>query len=1040
MILTFIRHMKNKILFLIPLSLFLMASILATAQDITVRGIILDEAGEPIIGASIVEKRDGPARGTSSQSDGTFMLQANPQSTLTISYIGFTPQEVPIRNQTNLTIVLVEDTQMLSEVVVVGYGTQKRITLTGAVAAITSEEIITTKSYNVQNMLSGKIAGVKVAQQTSEPGTFTNDFQIRGMGSPLVVIDGVPRDNMVRLDPNEIDAISILKDASAAIYGVRAANGVVLITTKKGESGASFRLNYSGYFGVQTMINQPHPLDAIGFMQIQNEKSLNGGATTLPYPQSSFDPYLNGTLVSTDWEAGTMRKQYPQTQHNINATGGTEKIRYFVNFGYNYNEGAWKSADLYYNRYNLRSNVSAEITKGLRLDMLLNGMMDEKNQPSIFDTWSLFKGFWTQIPLNPLYLDEEHLYPYFAADGLHPDFMTDASKSGYVNTKRRSFQSNMSLEWDIPWVSGLKAKGMYSYDYDMRDNKTFRKAYTLYTETSAGYVASPINTPSRVNREYIGQIRDMFQVSLAYNKSFNNQHNVSALLLYEESNRTADNFYAQREFSMDAVDQLFAGNTTNQVGTMGTGNIYNYANKGLIGRFTYDFSSKYLAEFSFRYDGSSRFGPGHQWGFFPAGSAGWRISEEAFIKDSEALSMISNLKLRASYGMTGDDGGSSYQFVSGYDYPSNGYAFGGQYTNALGMRGLPNLAITWYNATVLDLGLDAELWRGLLGISGDIFRRDRSDLLATRTGTLPGHIGASMPSENLETDATLGYELTLTHRNRIHDLRYNVSAHIDFSRSKWKYREQARAGNSYLNWRNNAKDRWKNVWFVRDVTGRFQSFDEIYAGSIYDGSLGNSRMLPGDLVIDDFNGDGYIDANDVQPVRINTSQPLMGFGLTIGAEYRQFDFSMVFQGVTMKWIQYPEQLSSPLPWNRNGLNIFLDRWHRADEMDPNCTEWVPGHYPSTYADNGRSGFANPTSTFNIEDASYVRLKSLDIGYTLPKPISRKIGMERARIFFSAYDLLTFTGLKYVDPEHTDSDYGYVYPLSQNLNFGLNITF
>lgn len=1051
---TFFRLLKN--LYLLPLLLCMLLPIQVAAQGSLARpvtGVIVDEQGDPVPGATIVEKKTGTPNGTISDSDGKFTIQVDPQATIVITYIGYVTQEVQVSNRSSLSIILVEDLQSLQEVVVVGYGVQKKLTLTGAVTAISNEEIVSTKSANVQNMLSGKIAGVKVTQKTSEPGTFTNDFQIRGMGEPLVVVDGVPRDNFTKLDANEIESISILKDAAAAIYGVRAANGVVLITTKKGVKGSAFRLDYTGYYGIQHMINQPHPLDAIGFMQLQNEKALNGGATTLPYPQSSFDPYLNGTKQSTDWEGGTIRQSAPQTKHNISANGGTDKITYFVNFGYEHEDGYWKSNDLSYSKYNLRSNVSAELAEGLRFEMYLNGMMDEKNQPSTWETWNLFKGFWTQIPLNPLYLDEEKNYPFFAADGLHPDYMTDASKSGYRNRKQRLFQSNMILEWAIPWVEGLKVKGMYSFDYRQDDNKFFRKTFDLFTLSSDGsYSKSPVNFPTQLTRQYYGYTTNMFQVSLAYIKTFSQVHNVSGLVLYEESDRKADNFYARRDYSMDAVDQLFAGNSTNQVGTMNTGSneIYIYANKALVGRFNYDFASKYLAEFSFRYDGSSRFAPGHQWGFFPAGSVGWRLSEEAFIKGNDKLNLITNLKIRASYGMMGDDNASSYQFLSGYNYPSNGAVLGGEYVNAFGMRGVPNPVITWYTSNVLDIGLDAELWKGKLGVVADVFQRDRANLLRNRAGSIPGYIGASMPQENLESDLTRGLELTLSHRNSFgKDFSYHISGNIAYARTKWKFREQARAGNSYLNWRNNQNDRWNDIWFARNVTGRFQSYDQIFSGAIYDGSKGNSMMLPGDLIVEDWNGDGYIDGNDIYPVAYNTAlnksnnnggMPMINYGLTLGADYKGIDFNMVWQGAAMSWLRYPEQLEMPLPWNRNGLDMFLDRWRRTDEMDPNCTTWIPGHYPSTFRDNGREGFITPASTFNIVNASYLRLKSLEVGYTIPRQYSKKLGMEKARIFFNSYNLITLTGLKYCDPEHTGEDYAYIYPLSQTFNFGVNVSF
>jgi TonB-dependent SusC/RagA subfamily outer membrane receptor len=278
--------------------------------------------------------------------DGNFILNVQPGATLTVSFVGYVTQGIAIGNRSELQIVLVEDSKMLGEVVVVGYGMQKKLTLTGAVAAINSAEIVSTKSSNIENMLSGKIAGVKITQKTSEPGSFSNDFQIRGMGAPLVIVDGVARDNFNRMDPNEIESVSILKDAAASIYGVRAANGVVLVTTKKGTKGAAFKLDYNGYVGMQHMINQPQPLDAIGFMQLQNEKAFNGGSLTPSYPQSSFDPYLNGTRQSTDWQSATMREEAFQTQHSLSASGGTEKLTYFVNFAYDKEDGFWKSNDL----------------------------------------------------------------------------------------------------------------------------------------------------------------------------------------------------------------------------------------------------------------------------------------------------------------------------------------------------------------------------------------------------------------------------------------------------------------------------------------------------------------------------------------------------------------------------------------------------------------------------------------------------------------------------------------------------------------------
>lgn len=1055
--LTQVQNCRKLCLCLIPLIAFVLILGPVQAQNTikSISGTVVDEAGEPIIGANIVEV-GSITNGAITDIDGKFTLQISSAASIQVSYVGYVTKTVSIGTQSVFNIVLLEDSQTLTDVVVVGYGTQKKLTLTGAVSAISAKEIVATKSPNVQNMLSGKIAGVQITQKSSEPGRFDNNLQIRGMGAPLVIIDGVPRDNYQRLDPNDIETISVLKDASAAIYGVRAANGVLLITTKRGQKSKEFALEYTGYVGFQNMIGQPKAMNAVEFMQIQNEKLMNqfryDGSGNIAYSKEQIDEYLTGKKISTPWESTTLRNTAPQTQHSFSASGGTDKINYYVNFGYLNQNGFFKSNDLKYERFNLRSNVSAELAKGLRAEVLLSGLMDEKQSPSQWDVWNLFKGYWTQIPLNPMYWDEEKQFPFNAADGLHPDFFTSVEKSGYQKRAKKAFNSTMSLEWIVPWVEGLKAKGMYSFDYNEDENKLWRKQFMMYSAynpvTNTG-TPSPSRDNSQLERQWFGYTTSQLQLALNYNRIFNQVHNVGALLLYEENTRSADNFRARRDFSFDAVDQLFAGNSTNQQGTMDSGQLYKFTNKALVGRFNYDYESKYMAEFSFRYDGSSKFRSGSQWGFFPAGSIGWRMSEEDFIRDGSLSKVISNLKIRASYGLMGDDNASSYQFLTGYNYPSGGYVFGNNFINAFGMRGMPNLGITWFKSAMLDIGVDFELWNGLLGGIVDVYQRDRSNLLTTRAESLPGVVGANLPQENLNSDRTQGLEITLTHRNKIGDISYNITGNVGFARTKWKYRETARQSNSYNNWMNNYNNRWNDLWWGIDYAGRFQSMEEIAnADAIYDG-FGNARLLPGDPKYIDWNEDGVIDDNDRHPVQYNTAidkanknggMPMINYGFTLGVEWRGFDLNAVFQGTGMSWIRYPEQLEMPLPWNRNGLSMFMDRWHRKDQFDVN-SEWVPGYYPSTFRDNDRSGhITSKESAYNITNASYFRLKSLEIGYTLPTQIVRHAGIKRARVFLNAYNLFTITGVKYVDPEHTGDEYAYTYPLSQNFNFGVNVTF
>ena len=1010
-------------------------------QKKTITGTLVDKEGEAIIGANIVEK--GTTNGTVTDIDGRFTLSVEADAVLQISYIGYLPQEINTAGRNSFNIVLQEDARALEEVVVVGYGTQKKVTLTGAVVAVRSDEIVVTKNENVQNMLTGKLPGVRVAQKTSEPGVFSNDFDIRGFGAPLIVIDGVPRDNVTRLDPNDIENISVLKDASAAVYGVRAANGVVLITTKKGKD-AKLELTYTGTYSIQKPSGLPKTIGAVDWLALVNEKFLRGQGLTYegsaPHPQEEIDAYLNGTKQSIDWYPEVIQNTAPQSQHNISATGSSGNISYFMSMGYLTQEGFFKSGDLNYERYNVRSNVTAKISDNITADLQVSGIMEERNQPYI-GTWEVFKALWRQDPIDPMYANNNPAYLGRMQSGTNAIAVSNADVSGYQRNQNKWFQNSFSLTYDFPFVQGLNAKGMLSYDYRMGNNKSYQREYSLYTynESTDTYQAFRANSPSRVRRSFSERPATLLQAQLNYNRLFNEKHNVGALLLYEEQTRTADNFYAQRDLALAGLDELFAGKSENQQGSMDTNNIYKYTNKGLVGRLNYDYVSKYIAELSFRYDGSSKFPKDKQWGFFPSVSLGWRISEENFFDNANILYFINNLKLRGSYGVMGDDGASVYQFITGYNYPApkggnntglqGGSVFNGNFVSAIGFKNLVNPNITWFEVKTLNIGFDAELWNGLLGIQFDAFKRDRDGLLATRRLSLPGSLGAELPEENMNSDQVKGIEVMLTHRNKIGAFGYNLSGNFSLTRTRVLDFDQAEAVNSYDYWKNHRSHRYNDILWGHEVIGQFQSFEEIANSDVYYGP----GTLPGDFKYLDWNGDKVIDDNDIHPIRNNNATPKIYFGFSAGANYRKFDLNLLFQGATLVNITYPEQLMAPLAWDGSALDYFLDRWRTVDPFanpyDPN-TEWIKGKYPY----GASTAVAN--STFHIQDASYIRLKSIEIGYTLPA----LKGVKQARIFVNGYNLLTWSGIKYVDPEHPADTYGYIYPLNKTFSIGINMTF
>lgn len=976
-------------------------------------------------------------------------MQADAGVELVVSCIGYQDYRFVVSSsQESYKVVLIEDALMLSETVVVGYGVQKKVTMTGAVSAVKNSEIISTKNENLQNMLTGKVAGLRVVQNTAEPGQFNNSIDIRGFGSPLVVIDGVPRDNMARIDPEDVESISVLKDASAAVYGVRAANGVILITTKKGTKGKT-TINYSGNMTWQMPSNVPETVSAADWMVLKNEQARHNVDTynpTIPHSVEEIEAYRSGAKASTDWYDAVFRKFAPQTQHNVNVSGGNDRISYFTSIGYQYQGSFLETDAINYEKYNLRANISAKIAKNLTFDMNIAGMMDER-ESSPYSAWDIVRGMWIMLPVDPVYYNEsEKMYQQPRnATHLNPVAMMDTELVGQNNYKSKWFQSNAALTYNIPGVKGLSVKAMYSYDFIMNENKEFSTAYYLYSSDGENTVEhlknSKTEAPNRVARYYYGKNHSLWQAQINYNNSFG-KNNVGALLLFENSHKEGDNFYGERQSDFD-MNEIFAGIKEGQQMNQSTdsGALYDYANQALVGRFNYDYDGKYIAEFAFRYEGSSRFPENSRWGFFPSVSAGYRISEEKFWKESP-LKFINNFKVRSSWGIMGDDSALAYQFLSGYNYPSTGGGantlppgaiFDGKFVNSSQDKGLPNRDITWYTARTFNIGVDAEAWNGLLGVTAEYFRRDRSGLLSTRVNSLPGIVGATLPQENLNSDRTQGFELELTHTNRVGDFAYQIKGNLAYTKTMSIYVEKARAANSYDNWRNNTNNRYNNIKWGYAGNGRIESWEDAFYNDVFTGR----GALPGDYEYLDWNGDGMISDLDVHPIANTDEIPLINFGLTFSASWKGFDLSMLFQGAGSKYISPVELLYQPLWGGTTSLVQFMDRWHPADPdanpYDP-ATEWVEGHYGYT----GSDPMSN--SEFNIMNAAYLRLKNIELGYSLPDKWMKRINMQGVRIYVSGYNLLTLSGVKYIDPEATQKNQGYNYPLSKTVTLGLNVKF
>lgn len=1022
----------------------------------TITGKVTDTSGEGIIGATV--SLSGTAYGTITNADGNFTLNI-PSNTganakLVVSFLGYVGQDVVIGSNTNFNVMLQEDMRGLDEVVVIGYGTQKKATLTGAISAISNDELITTKSQNTQNLLTGKLPGVRVIQKTSEPGNFNNQFDIRGLGSPLIIVDGIPRDNFERMDPNDIESISILKDASAAIYGVHSSNGVVLITTKKGQKGKA-SIEYSGYYGLQFPAEILRPVGAYDRMTLVNNKKFRADGRTNLHPTPTYSAQemqdaLDGKVPEVSWYDEVLRSSAPQQQHNISATGGTDKVDYYLNLGYMDQEGFFKSKDMEYSRYNLRSNISAEIARGLTVRMNLAGSIDKRDRQQR-DAWDIFSALWRTVPTSAIYANSNPLY-YRRPDGgiYHAVAETYKDIAGYRLDQRKIFQSQGELEWDVPWVNGLSAKAVYSYDYTHNDNTVYLQQYDTYLYDSATEVYTPYvyGSENSIQRTYNRTIRQMGNFQLHYVQSFLENHNVDLLALYEEHTSSNDNFYSKRYLRMQ-LPELFNGEAAGQVGFSNASGVNDYASKSIVARLNYDYAGKYLFATNFRRDGSSHFLPTKQWDNFYSFELGWRISEEGFIKNN--FSFIDNLKLRGTWGRLGSDSSNLYEFLDGYTYPStggsrengypNGYFFGDSYVPTMAVRGTANKKISWFDIYSTNLGIDVDLWNGLLGVTAEVFQRTRDGLYARRDVELPATFGSDMPEENLNGDLNKGFELELRHRNRIADLLYGVTGNVSLARQMRTTNVHTPYRSSYSAWRNNREDRYNDIWWGYGMGGRYQSLAEINTFYLQN----DVNALPGDYYYEDWNNDGVIDDADIHPIATTTSPddgqkqnyPLMYFALNANFQYKGFDLDFMFQGAAMSYVGYGNQLTTPLAWDGNALEHLMDRWHPADPnanpYDPS-TIWVSGEY----AYGGSTPDAN--SLFMVQNGAYARLKTATLGYTLPQSWIKRFGLQNVRLFVNGYNLFTITNVKTVDPEKSAEQDGAMYPLNRTVNFGASIKF
>lgn len=1049
------------------------AKVQATQSNkITVSGTVLDKTtNDPLIGVSVVVKGVANA-GTITDMAGKFTLKLPyAEAPLVFSYLGYQPQEIIPGAKKELTVLLQEDTKALQEVVVVGYTKQRKETMIGSVATITTKDLTQSPTANINNALAGRLPGLIVNQYAGgEPGVDQSELFIRGKAtygnqSAIVIVDGIERD-MSYLAPDEIETFTILKDASAtAAYGIRGANGVIVITTKRGKAAEKATVNLKASIGINQPIGFPEYLGSADYATLYNEARLNDAKMTGAdisslnlFSQQAIDNFRrakgdNSDGLGYDWDYYDFAfKPGLQEDVSLSIRGGTDKVRYYVLANYFSQGGNYKYANAgeydsqtKFTRYNFRSNIDININRYLSTRLDLGARITDRNAPGT-TAGRLMTICATQPPYLPI-LVEENAHPQneeyiqqnprgmLYGDNIYRyNLLGELSRTGYLNEKNTYLNGSFAMNLDMEFLTkGLKAEVMFSYDasegrWINRKLDTYKDGYREYPkyatfmpiEGSDAYMAGGHYTGAyKTGNKYdIDQTigngfshnasdgRTYIQARLDYNRLFSNHHEVTAMLLANRGNRTVNNELA-------------------------------YHSQGITGRFAYYYNQKYLMEFNFGYNGSENFAPGKRYGFFPAGSIGWVVSEEEFMKKA---SWIDFLKVRASYGLVGSDNVSSrFPYLAFYGGGS-GYDFGNNFGTNVGGTSEGNLAnanLTWEKARKLNVGIDFTTLNQRLALTIDAFYEYRFDIITDMNSDgimgYPDIVGKDAALQNLGEVSNRGVDIELSWNDKIgKDFRYYIRPNLTFSRNRLEYKAEVARKNS---WRKETGKRlYENFVYVFD---HFVADQEEADRLNKIGYQPWGQLIPGDVVYKDLDRNGVIDDED-RTVMGNPRSPELMFGIPFGFQYKNFDFSVLLQGATKSSILLNGAAVFDFPqFEQDKIGrvkkMHLDRW----TPETAATAKYPALHYGTH-DNNKNG----NSSLFLYDASYLRLKNVEIGYNVSPKLLRKFHVQQARIYVQGLNLLTFDKLGDVDidPETKSGDGASWYPIQKVFNFGIDITF
>lgn len=1043
----------------------------AATPDTHIQGTVKDESGGALMGVTVSVK--GANTGTVTDLQGRFSLDAPDNATLVFSYVGYQSKEVPVTGS-RMDVVLVAASKGLNEIVVVGYGKQKKVTVTGSVAEVQGSDLQKSPTVNLSNSLSGRLPGVTAIQSSGEPGYDGSTIRVRGSNtlgnsSALVVIDGVPDPGggLERLNPADIESVSILKDASAAIYGARAANGVILITTKRGKTGKpqltyNFNQGWSRPTVTPKMANAPEYAEMVNELEIYSELPVdqwkagwdafkstgtytrpdNGAIISAPYQPDAIQKYADGSdpwrYPNTDWFGTTFKNWSPQVRHSLSVSGGTDDVQYFASLGYDNQDAYYKNSATGYKQYDMRLNLDAKINPYIKTSLGLTARQEFRFFPtqSAGDIFRmLIRGKPTTIEVWPNGLpgpDIEY--------GQNPIAIT-TNATGYDHDKRNYFQTNGKIEINIPGVDGLQLTGTASLDKEIRRVKTWQTPWYLYFWNGSDYEddgTTPLLTKSlrsnftdsRLNQIDENTLNILLSGFINYDKTFGNGHTINLMAAVTRETDRGDNFNAYRRyFISSAIDQMFAGGDAEKDNG---GSAYERARLSYFGRAAYNYQQKYMAEFLWRYDGSYMFPADSRWGFFPGILLGWNISEENFWKEN--VKAVNYLKLRASYGQMGNDqvyyNGElqEYQYLSTYGFSS--YIINDGVAKTLYETQLPNPSFTWEVANNSDIGVDGELLGGKINFTFDVFYNKRTKILIQKLGSTPASVGITLPPVNLGRVDNKGYEFNVGYNGKISDFTYTVSVNGGYAKNKIVFFDEAPGSPEWQKATGHSFGTNGPNYLAYEFDGVFKDQAEIEKNTIDYSALTNA-LRPGDMKFRDVDGNGKINGDD--RVRLDKNRdPTFTGGLNLAMQYKNFDCSLMFQGATggLLWIGI-EGESGDIG---NFLQYTYDHQWTIDNPSSRYPR-IANRGDAYYSANG----AASGNTYYLRNSDYLRLKNIEIGYTLPLGLSQKASIDQLRVYVSGLNVITWDKMKIWDPESTSSDAHY-YPQGKILNVGVSVKF